>query len=77
MTGFLDIRGSGAGWVIYDGQNRLNAKVYSSYDKAAIAANTIERRRVRQLRTCLCCARPFVSQGPANRLCTVCKNTYA
>lgn len=70
--GTLDVRGSGHGWAVYRGAERVT-RIFSCEYTAAGAATRLERQSRQRDRACLCCGETFRSDGPHNRLCTTCR----
>lgn len=69
----LEIRGSCTSWAILrDGV--VIAQVNGKHDMAVAKAATLERKQASaRRRPCLCCRKTFLSEGPHNRLCNICR----
>ncbi len=74
----LEVRGNSNWWQVYQDGKTL-PRIYSSRDLALAALKGVEkrwRRATAQRRACLCCGRPFASQGPHNRMCDHCRRMH-
>jgi tRNA(Ile2) C34 agmatinyltransferase TiaS len=73
----FDIARRGDRWAVIDNGQVLRS--YSDRTIAKVGALELENARQRQLRgarrrACLCCGRPFDSEGNQNRLCNPCRD---
>ena len=72
----VEIRGSGYSFALFvDGQTHGTGA--SSYEKACIKANYLERMLARVDRPCLCCGATFTAAGRNNRMCPACTDFAA
>lgn len=68
----FDVKGSGRGfYVLCDG--RPVGPTHCRKDQAESLAARLSRAQKSRPRLCLACDRPFISEGPHNRLCTSCR----
>lgn len=67
----LRVEGSGDCWAIFRGDELV--RVTAHHDRALDQIETLLRRNRMKPRSCLACTRPFMSEGPHNRLCGSCR----
>ncbi len=71
----------GRGWRLVDPKGQPQAAVYSSRDLALTTLEAAQARTdvalKRTMRPCLCCGKPFQSEGIHNRMCTPCRGLNA
>lgn len=67
----LRVEGSGSAWAIWDGDQLVS--ITAHHDRALDQIESLLRRRRQAPRICLSCDRPFLSDGPHNRLCPKCR----
>lgn len=58
-------------WAVLSGD--VEVEVFASWSKADAMVGRLRRDAACQKRKCLCCKAPFLSWGPGNRLCDLCK----
>lgn len=72
---------SGRGWRLVSPDGQPQTAIYGSRDKAQRALDAAQARtdaaRRRGTRSCMCCQKPFESEGIHNRLCTSCRGLSA
>lgn len=68
----------GKGWRLVDPDGRPQSAFYGAGDRAQSALDAAQARadaaRKRAVRPCLCCQKPFESEGIHNRLCSICRH---
>ncbi|MGZ9811253.1 hypothetical protein ACXN5S_12395 [Pseudoroseicyclus sp. H15] len=62
----------GPGWAVYRGAERVTSS-YLHFDRAVAAAERLEKKSEATERPCITCSRPFLSEGPGNRMCNPCR----
>ena len=74
MSAPLEVRRmGGCMFAVFQGDRQVSSPS-TSKDMAEEKLDARERWARLRARPCLCCKRPFQSEGPHNRMCTRCRN---
>lgn len=76
MSAPLVVKRFGGGYAVFEGAKRLSGQCGSSGEAEARGARILQAR-AKERRNCLTCRKPFMSEGPHNRMCDVCRRSAA
>ncbi|PIE09050.1 MAG: hypothetical protein CSA73_00550 [Rhodobacterales bacterium] len=68
----LTVERDGYGWSVFQGGQKVRG-AYSSEQIAEAACDRMEREARCKRRPCITCGKPFMSEGPGNRMCDKCR----
>ncbi|MBL9047841.1 MAG: hypothetical protein JNK34_11135 [Tabrizicola sp.] len=68
---------TGRGWRLTDPEGRPQVALYGDAERAQMALDAAQARtdaaRKKSVRPCMCCEKPFQSEGIHNRMCDYCR----